>query len=215
MASSAQIRANRENAKRSTGPRSEAGKENCKLNALKHGLASRDFVLGPEEKFEEYEALQAQLRLDHQPATQIEEILVEEIAQSWWRLQRARQHEVEILRQTTIVTNDVYARWFGPIMRYQAAAERALHRAITQLRTTQNDRRRHEAALPAALEPAPSPQPVQPEKVMSIGSVAQNASEPLTAPETLSPDRTVKSIDGVSLAPQSQNSPIIELCKHR
>jgi hypothetical protein len=171
MATRAQIRANRRNAQRSTGPRSEAGKENCKMNALKHGLASRDFVLGPEEKAEEYEALQAQLRLDHQPATQIEEILVEEIAQSWWRLQRARLHEAEILRQTTLVTNDVYARWFGPIMRYQAAAERALHRAITQLRTTQNDRRRHEPAEPQAAE---SLQPEQTEQVMAIGSVAQN-----------------------------------------
>ena len=175
MATRAQIRANRRNAQRSTGPRSDAGKENCKMNALKHGLASRDFVLGPEEKFEEYEALQAQLRLDHHPATQIEEILVEEIAQSWWRLQRARQHEVEILRQTTIVTNDVYARYFGPIMRYQAAAERALHRAITQLRTTQNDRRRHEPAEPQPAEPL---QTEQNEQVMAIGSVAQNSTAP-------------------------------------
>lgn len=39
MASEAQIRANRENAKRSTGPRSAAGRLRSSRNAMKHGLS--------------------------------------------------------------------------------------------------------------------------------------------------------------------------------
>ena len=197
MATAAQIRANRQNARRSTGPTSEAGKENCKMNALKHGLAARVFVVGPDENADEFEALRAQLREDHQPVTQIEEILVEEIAQAWWRLQRARHHEAEILRNAPVINKDVYASWFGPIMRYQAAAERALHRAITQLRTTQNDRRRHE---PAGPQPAESLQPSQNEQVMAIGSVAQNSPAESTTPAELSDDHSCR-IAGMKLAP--------------
>jgi hypothetical protein len=39
MASDRQIAANRNNAKKSTGPRSEAGRGRLRLNALRHGLA--------------------------------------------------------------------------------------------------------------------------------------------------------------------------------
>src|SRR5260370_427836 len=35
---------NRENAKKSTGPRTEAGKQRCSLNALRHGLIGDEVV---------------------------------------------------------------------------------------------------------------------------------------------------------------------------
>ena len=47
MASERQIRANRENAKRSTGPRSPAGKRKVRANALKHGLSARTLKSTP------------------------------------------------------------------------------------------------------------------------------------------------------------------------
>ncbi len=40
MASSQQIAANRRNAKKSTGPRTEKGKERSSQNSYKHGLSS-------------------------------------------------------------------------------------------------------------------------------------------------------------------------------
>ena len=48
-ATKAQIRANRENAKKSTGPRTAEGKARVSLNALKHGLLARDTVLPTEQ----------------------------------------------------------------------------------------------------------------------------------------------------------------------
>ncbi len=46
MASASQINANRENAKKSSGPTTEEGKQTSSRNALKHGLASNgDFYL--------------------------------------------------------------------------------------------------------------------------------------------------------------------------
>ena len=40
MASAAQISANRQNAKKSTGPRTEKGKAKSRLNAVTHGLTA-------------------------------------------------------------------------------------------------------------------------------------------------------------------------------
>jgi hypothetical protein len=45
-----QIEANRRNAERSTGPRSDAGKERARRNAVKHGLAGQAIVLPDEEE---------------------------------------------------------------------------------------------------------------------------------------------------------------------
>ena len=45
MPTQAQIRANRENAKKSTGPRTPEGKANSSKNALKHGLLAEDAVI--------------------------------------------------------------------------------------------------------------------------------------------------------------------------
>ena len=59
MASAAQERANRLNATRSTGARTEAGKEKTKFNATRHGLTSRQVVLFSEDK-EDYEELRRQ-----------------------------------------------------------------------------------------------------------------------------------------------------------
>jgi hypothetical protein len=54
MATAAQIEANRQNARKSTGPRTEEGKNRSRLNALDHGGRANLMVL-PTEVFGEYE----------------------------------------------------------------------------------------------------------------------------------------------------------------
>jgi hypothetical protein len=49
MASPRQIEANRRNAQKSTGPRTQAGKARSRLNAVKHGLARKLPHEGPSE----------------------------------------------------------------------------------------------------------------------------------------------------------------------
>jgi hypothetical protein len=173
MASAAQERANRLNATRSTGPRTVAGKEKTKFNATRHGLSSTEGVLFSEDK-EDFEELRRQFYDEHKPIGKTEETLVGEIAQCWWRLQRARTHESGALNNTVVINEDFFGRYLGPILRYMVTAERGWHRAITQLRTVQNDRRKNEQTAP------PQRQPTEPEKVMAIGSVSQNDPEPLT-----------------------------------
>jgi hypothetical protein len=177
MASAAQIRANCENAKRSTGPRTEAGKQATKFNALKHGLAAESLVIRGESPAE-LDALRAQLRADHCPVGETESMLVEEIAQCWWRLQRARAQEKRSITVSMERLQPYNPDDLAHVIRYIAHAERGWHRAITQLRTVQNDRRKRETSGPAA---NPASQTTEEDKVMAVGSVPQNAPEPAEA----------------------------------
>src|SRR5689334_8999522 len=92
MSTRAQRRANRRNSLASTGPRSQMGKSIVASNPIRHGLTSRQVVLKSESQ-QEYDALLAGLRNSHQPANEQEELLVNEIADCSWRLQRARKIE--------------------------------------------------------------------------------------------------------------------------
>ena len=49
MTTDAQNEANRRNAKKSTGPRSQAGKAVASQNALKHGLTAKRVIIPGEE----------------------------------------------------------------------------------------------------------------------------------------------------------------------
>lgn len=89
------LKANRENARKSTGPRTQRGKAYSRRNAIKHGLFARpaiDFLL-QNEYWSEYEELLEDLRAHHKPVRRAEELEVERMAQSWWRLKRADRYE--------------------------------------------------------------------------------------------------------------------------
>ncbi|HLJ14173.1 MAG TPA: hypothetical protein VKV15_06725 [Bryobacteraceae bacterium] len=92
MSSLSQIAANRSNAQFCTGPITEAGKDNCKMNALRHGLTSKQIVL-PHEDHEEFERLLASHRREYDPVSPAEEDLIQELAISRWRLLRVRRVE--------------------------------------------------------------------------------------------------------------------------
>jgi len=98
MTSVKQVAANRRNAAKSTGPKSAAGKQIARMNALKHGLQAEHVVI-PGEDPEEFEALLSSLEEDYQPVGSREGLLVERIADYTWRLQRARLMETAIMRR--------------------------------------------------------------------------------------------------------------------
>jgi hypothetical protein len=56
-----QIEANRRNALRSTGPRTPAGKQASRLNALRHGLRASEVIIPGQEDPEEFEATLSEL----------------------------------------------------------------------------------------------------------------------------------------------------------
>ena len=87
MASVRQLNANRRNARRSTGPKTDEGKHCSSRNNLKHGLYSDDVVLSG-ENLDDYFALTAEIEDEFKPATPTEEYLVHTIAAARWRLIR-------------------------------------------------------------------------------------------------------------------------------
>ena len=70
MATAAQIKANQDNAKRSTGPRTVNGKARVCCNAIKHGRRAARLVPGlPNEDATMFQQRIGRYLLDWQPAT--------------------------------------------------------------------------------------------------------------------------------------------------
>jgi hypothetical protein len=89
---SKQLEANRRNALRSTGPRTAEGKAWSRMNALKHGLLSRQIIVRSRqcpENTREFRELHRRLSEQLAPVGAVEELLVEQIVTSYWRLKRA------------------------------------------------------------------------------------------------------------------------------
>jgi len=163
MATAAQITANQNNATLSTGPKTPEGKAAAARNATKHGLAGAFTVL-PHEDQEEFDILIACLRDEFQPANQHESFLVEQMAQSRWRLSRARRLETAMFDQMLMedLTQDdpdqqIAAklltggdRALATIQRYATAAERSYYKAHTEL--LRSRQMRNEAKLVADLD---------------------------------------------------------------
>lgn len=90
--SAKQIAANQRNAQKSTGPRTPAGRAVSKMNALKHGILSKEALvkgLHYRESSCELEALHLRFWEHLQPVGPIEEMLVDQIVTANWRLRRA------------------------------------------------------------------------------------------------------------------------------
>ena len=90
--SAKQIAANRRNAQKSTGPRTPTGRAVSKMNALKHGILSRQVLvesLHYRESRQELETLHQRFWDDLQPDGPVEEMLVDQIVTAHWRLRRA------------------------------------------------------------------------------------------------------------------------------
>ena len=92
MSTEKQKKANRENAKKSTGPRTDEGKARSSKNAIKHGLLARDAVMAGEDPAE-YDRCFQELEENLFPKNAIEFCLVRQIADSEWRLRRIERLE--------------------------------------------------------------------------------------------------------------------------
>lgn len=99
------IEANRTNANRSTGPRTERGKRNTKFNAVTLGLFARHVaipVCDGEKAERDFESLLDGLHDEFQPVGLYEEWLVVKIAEPMWRLRRATRCESGSVREAAI-----------------------------------------------------------------------------------------------------------------
>ena len=96
MSTAAQAITNKQNAQQSTGPRTPEGKRASSLNSLRHGLTGQSVVL-PGEDAEAYAAFRAKIFADTKPLGVIEEIHAQTVADTQWRLERARGLEASLI----------------------------------------------------------------------------------------------------------------------
>jgi hypothetical protein len=89
--------ANRENSKRSTGPRSAAGKSVVALNALRHGLRAERPVVPGLERPEDYEVHRDAIVSAIEPLGALEKVLAERVASILWRLERVARFESDVI----------------------------------------------------------------------------------------------------------------------
>lgn len=171
MSSLRKQNANRANARLSTGPQTQEGKAASKQNAMRHGLCSRQVVIDGEDPAA-YEALRQDLLRSYRPFNAAEKMLVEEIAQNSWRLQRARAIESATFNLSCAGGADPIIgfrsdqQYFDTLRRYMTSIERAWHRAQQQLDKLQ--------AMRPAEPPDPAPDVLQEE---SVGFVSHRNSD--------------------------------------
>ena len=97
MTTPAKRAANRQNAKKSTGPKTTEGKAIASRNATRHGLLAQGVILDTEDAHlfvERRDAMRAHL----DPVGELEEVLVERIVMCAWRLRRLGHIEASVLR---------------------------------------------------------------------------------------------------------------------
>jgi hypothetical protein len=96
------LAANRLNAKRSTGPRTERGKNYSKFNAVKTGLfaehvviskCDRDYYEDDDDPYEQFAKLMRALQEDYKPEGPTEVFCVALIAECMWKLRRLSRSE--------------------------------------------------------------------------------------------------------------------------
>ena len=171
--------ANRMNASKSTGPKTEAGKERSRRNALKHGLAAQMLDapgLDPEIERDRIDAWMKSLNPHHD---EIQAYFVEQAVRTSFRLERCDHAQKALIaaakRDLEATCDDEPedeapdrngpADQFRLLLRYEMQSERSLVKLVKDLRE------RAEIALadgilprPVAPEskPAPSPAPNEP-----------------------------------------------------
>jgi hypothetical protein len=102
--------ANRENARKSTGPKTLAGKERAKMNAVKHGILCGELIIKSGEGTEDlavFDQLFTGLREHYKPVGTLEDILVQKMAGYLWKERRAQLHEAGAIQRQIAYRRDL------------------------------------------------------------------------------------------------------------
>jgi len=176
-----QLEANRRNAQLSTGPRTLEGKARVRLNAVKHGILSRETLItttSNAENEDEFSALLDGLGAQLLPQGALEELLVQQIAGCYWRLRRIfRADALLFARDRAVPHFDSLAA----INRYERTLQIQLDRAIKHLLTLQATR--------SATQPDSSPADDTPSPAEPISAKQTHfESKPPTVPPSSAPN---------------------------
>ena|SRR5579871_2808411 len=94
---------NKANAQKSTGPRTDTGKQRSKFNALRHGLTGQTVVL-PSEDHSAYQRHSQSFLDEYRPTGATESQLVQSLIDTSWRINRAAAIETNLFGNYPIRT---------------------------------------------------------------------------------------------------------------
>jgi hypothetical protein len=203
------LAANRANAKRSTGPKTQAGKAKASQNAYKHGFHAKRLFPNEEVRAQDgadYEMVYHGLQTHYSPKGFVENLLVEEVATLYLRQARLLKFDQEL--QTGKNAGWAFAVGGGccssmsNIIRYETAATRRIQQVTERLEALQEKRSAEEAELgfeegedgdaAGALtvmcpEPpvTPSGEATEPPKTCDAREAAASLSKPLAEPSNV------------------------------
>jgi hypothetical protein len=175
MTTEKQVKANRANARQSTGPRTPEGKAASARNARKHGLLSQQVLL-PSEDPEAFNELLEGLIARCSPEGEVELQLVERMASCLWRLRRVGELEVGLFEcdrpdpgverfafgcrpltprgalAVAFVRVANGADALSKLSRYEVSIERSFYNALHELQRLQAARAGQRVAPPVAID---------------------------------------------------------------
>jgi hypothetical protein len=165
-----QLVANRQNAKLG-GVKTDEGKAISKLNALKHGILSREVLLADEDE-ETLIEFGKRIRCELKAAGEIEMLLADRIIANMWRLRRVlvverntmewqanhqgldfdlgseTEGQAERKKNKNMIDNPSIER----ILRYEIAIERSLYKALHELQRIQAANAGEKPPAPVAID---------------------------------------------------------------
>jgi hypothetical protein len=176
MATEKQIAANRQNAQKSTGPKTPEGRAAMRFNALRHGLDAASALI-PGESTRAFHQLRQAFFDQYNPGTASEVSLVAQLITSTWELFRVQRWESgffeltensdhrecqRILQQKSVPerivsacairTDTQYGNIFEKLARTRSRAERSFHRALHELERIHARRAGKDVPVPQVLD---------------------------------------------------------------
>jgi hypothetical protein len=149
MSTNAQINANRENAKLSTGPTSQAGSERSSQNATRHGYTGQTLVLTPEEA-EAYAAHVATYMNRHQPLVAEHRQLIQQLADADWGVHQIFTSQTAQISLMNILTRQLSEAGADAASIIKSSAQCA--RTLATLTSYENRKRRTSKAIEEKLD---------------------------------------------------------------
>ena len=175
MRTEKQTSASRENAKKSTGPRTTEGKARASKNALKHGLMAQDAVI-PGEDPAAFDRHLTNLETTYLPRNYIEKQIVRQIADTMWRIKRLSRIETTVvsaaIERTRVYQHDFRVdrikqghegdlqllgesmlggtKFLNNLARYDGHLRRCLHRDLELMMKIRREERKSREAQAAA-----------------------------------------------------------------
>lgn len=129
------------------GPKTDEGKEISKMNALKHGLLSKEVLIDGEDE-EELLLLTKRIRSEIKPETEIERLLTDRVVANIWRLKRALGME----NGEVISTGGGLMYDSDRFFRYETMLEKSLYKALHELERVQAKRNGKDVPLPSVVD---------------------------------------------------------------